>query len=237
MAFITPNGWESFQHYKDRKPAWIKLHRDLLDNYDFHCLPVASRALAPCLWLLASEYEGGAVPADMALIAFRLRMSASEVEAAITPLIEKGFFVASVPLAQCKHSACLETETETEREIDTRAPRSSPGKTKHPAGEYQIAPAAKGSRLPPDWTIPPDWIPDAEQIGLPAGAIPTEAAKFRDYWSAKSGKDATKTDWRATWRNWCRNATERLQRPTGKPSKHDLTRMNYTAGVSPDGTF
>jgi hypothetical protein len=99
-------------------------------------------------------------------------------------------------------------------------------------------PAAKrASRLPDDWTLPPDWLADAEQIGLPSGSIPTEAAKFRDYWIAKSGKDATKADWRATWRNWCRTAVERTHRPTGKPSKHDLSRMNYTEGVSKDGSF
>ena len=29
--------------------------------------------------------------------------------------------------------------------------------------------------------------------------------RFKDFWIAKSGRDATKLDWRATWRNWCRN--------------------------------
>lgn len=33
-----------------------------------------------------------------------------------------------------------------------------------------------------------------------------EGAKFRDFWHAKSGRDATKVDWKATWRNWCRTA-------------------------------
>lgn len=119
MNTITPKGWESFQHYKDRKPAWIKLHRDLLDNYDFHCLPIASKALAPCLWLLASEYEGGAIPADWSLISFRLRMSAQEVQDAVTPLIKNGFFVASTSLADGKRGACLETEREEETERDS----------------------------------------------------------------------------------------------------------------------
>lgn len=95
----------------------------------------------------------------------------------------------------------------------------------------------RASRLPVDWSLPPDWHAEAEQIGLPSGAIPAEAAKFRDYWVAKSGKDATKTDWQATWRNWCRNAAERMQRPSGKSNKHDLSTMNYGAGVAPNGRF
>ncbi|MDD9333336.1 MAG: hypothetical protein PV354_06640, partial [Bartonella sp.] len=35
--------------------------------------------------------------------------------------------------------------------------------------------------------------------------------KFRDYWQAKSGKEAKKVDWSATWRNWYRREIERLQ--------------------------
>ena len=29
--------WEKFQHYKVRRPPWIKLHHSLLDDYAFHC--------------------------------------------------------------------------------------------------------------------------------------------------------------------------------------------------------
>jgi hypothetical protein len=53
---IVPNNWAELQHYKDRSPPWIKLHKKLLDNFEFQSLPVASRALAPMLWLLASEH-------------------------------------------------------------------------------------------------------------------------------------------------------------------------------------
>lgn len=33
-------------------------------------------------------------------------------------------------------------------------------------------------------------------------------AGFCDYWLAKTGAGATKRDWPATWRNWCRKAAE-----------------------------
>jgi hypothetical protein len=39
------------------------------------------------------------------------------------------------------------------------------------------------------------------------GRIETE--KFINYWQSKSGKDATKLDWVATWRNWMLTAAER----------------------------
>ena len=37
--------WDKFQHYKDRRPVWIKLHLDLLDNDDY--LGPAGRCPAP----------------------------------------------------------------------------------------------------------------------------------------------------------------------------------------------
>lgn len=230
-SFITPKGWDGFQHYRDRKPAWIKLHRDLLDNFDYHCLPIASKALAPMLWLLASEHEDGRIPADWRLIAFRLRMTAEEVQSAVTPLISSGFFVASEPLADCKRGACLEKEREREeeREKETETEADVAGAT---SGKKH---ADKAARLPEDWSLPDDWSADAVAAGVPPGAVRLEADKFRDYWCAKSGKDATKLDWRATWRNWCRNAADRTYRAKG--SKHDLSRMNYTAGAAADGKF
>lgn len=106
---ITPKNWETFQHYKDRAPAWIKLHKGLLTDYKFACLPVASRALAPCLWLLASEYDGGKITADFDEIAFRLHMTKAEVCEALNPLIEAGFFTcASELLAERKQDAIPE---------------------------------------------------------------------------------------------------------------------------------
>ena len=59
-------------------------------------------------------------------------------------------------------------------------------------------------------------------------------AEFQDYWTAKTGADATKKDWAATWRNWCRRAEDmnskrspgRFQNnaaPADMPANHDLT--------------
>jgi len=113
---LTPKNWKSFQHYKDRAPAWIKLHKGLLDDFDFCCLPVASRALAPFLWLLASEYEDGKITASLDELAFRLRMTRAELADALSHLIQSGFFDASDPLAECKQEDIPERETEEEEE-------------------------------------------------------------------------------------------------------------------------
>lgn len=107
---LTPKNWKSFQHYKERTPSWIKLHKGLLTDFSFNRLPLASRALAPMLWLLASEYEDGAITASTEEMAFRLHVSENDLRGALSPLISAGFFIASEPLAKPERTACLEKE-------------------------------------------------------------------------------------------------------------------------------
>lgn len=64
----------------------------------------------------------------------------------------------------------------------------------------------KASRLPPDWVLPKRYGEYAISQGWCETSIRLEADKFRDYWISKSGKDATKLDWLAVWRNWLRNS-------------------------------
>jgi hypothetical protein len=107
---LTPKNWKSFQHYKERTPSWIKLHKGLLTDFTFNRLPLASRALAPMLWLLASEYEDGAITASHEEIAFRLHVTEKDLSDAITPLIDSGFFISSEPIAERYPAAILERE-------------------------------------------------------------------------------------------------------------------------------
>lgn len=76
--------WAKFQHFKDRRPPWIKLYRDLLDDIDWHELDDKSAKVLVMLWLIASE-DDGALP-DMKKLAFRLRMKESDVSACCSKL-------------------------------------------------------------------------------------------------------------------------------------------------------
>jgi hypothetical protein len=128
---IKPKNWRRFQHYKGRRPPWIKLHRDLLDDYEFACLPVASKALAPFLWLLAAEEEGGEIHGPASRIAFRVRLTEKEFISALVPLIEHGFFDdASNTLATCKQLATPDTDTDTETDTETDITPPTPPKAK-----------------------------------------------------------------------------------------------------------
>jgi hypothetical protein len=69
--------------------------------------------------------------------------------------------------------------------------------------------STKGTRLPDDWQPSECSIAFARDRGMARERIATEAEKFRNYWTAKSGSGACKRDWAACWRNWIINATER----------------------------
>jgi hypothetical protein len=118
---LRPKNWAVFQHYKDRLPPWIKLHRDLLIDRKFMCLPIASKALAPMLWLLASEEENAIFDASLEELQFRLHISKADYENGLKPLIDNGFFeIASGVLAECYQVAIPERETEKEIETETK---------------------------------------------------------------------------------------------------------------------
>lgn len=67
----------------------------------------------------------------------------------------------------------------------------------------------RGTRIPEDFIVTADMVAWANEK-TPHVDGRHETAKFINYWTAKSGKDATKVDWIATWRNWMLNAAERL---------------------------
>jgi hypothetical protein len=76
--------WDRFQHFKDRKPIWIKLYRDLLDDLNWHELDPKSAKALVMIWLIASE-ELGILP-ETKTLAFRLRMSEKETKEVVTRL-------------------------------------------------------------------------------------------------------------------------------------------------------
>ena len=125
---LQPKNWAQFQHYRNRCPPWIKLHRDLLNNRDFIRLPIASKALAPLLWLLASEAKDGVFDASLDELMFRLHITEKEYRDGLKPLIDKGFFLSdSSMLASCLQLATSEGEGEGEGEGETyKKPQDKP---------------------------------------------------------------------------------------------------------------
>lgn len=109
-----------------------------------------------------------------------------------------------------------EPRTNNQEPIDLLAPQAALPTTKK----------NRAARLPDDWQLTDEYVNAVIQIN-PAlmPRIQQIAAGFRDYWIAKSGKDATKNDWLATWRNWIRRESENAKnRPT---SPGGIAKQNY----------
>lgn len=186
-TFAKVKKWGEFQHYKNRNPPWIKLQKSTLDDFDFACLPLASKALAPLLWLLASESQDGTVRIDPDWLAFRLRFTEADVVAGLTPLIDKGFLIcASDVLAPCLQDACLETEGEAETEGEnTLSASADPSesadeKPKPPPVPYDAIVAAYHDALP---TLPAvRKLNDARKRKLRKRWLEDPARQSLDYW-------------------------------------------------------
>jgi DNA-binding transcriptional MocR family regulator len=69
----------------------------------------------------------------------------------------------------------------------------------------RVRSAARGNRIAPNWAPTITDYAFASSAGMTREDINREADKFRDYWIAKSGREACKLDWSATWRNWVRS--------------------------------
>jgi hypothetical protein len=199
---ITPKNWRDFQHYKDRNPPWIRLHKTLLDNFEFQRLPVASRALAPMLWLLASDSLTGSIDADPQKLAFRLRMSEAELIEALKPLIDNGFFSAdedaSGALAERLRDAVPETEAETEaiqRQRQERAKRS------------------QAIACPPDMNagVWDDWLKLRKAKKAPVTETVVSSARYEAKKAGMSFEDFLRV--------WCTRGSQGLQADWIKPQE------------------
>jgi len=115
-------------------------------------------------------------------------------------------------------------------DIYSNPPELSPSEAK-----ASLAPKGKtrkGTRLPDDWQ--PETLTGEIATAVCAwqpGMLERELARFRDYWTAKSGRTAAKQDWQAAWRNWLRNADEWTSNGTAN-RKNTAPRQ---VGRSPDG--
>ena len=183
--------WKKFQHFKDRKPPWVKLYRDILDDLDWHELDAtASKVLIMC-WLIASEDDGRLPPVKT--LAFRLRMSEKQTNDCLNKLShwleQDDISVISDRYQSDSLETEKETEVETERETET---------------EVEKKRGTKGSRLSTDFELPDSWT-EFCQTERPDLNPKKVFDSFKDYWVAKAGAAGVKLDWQATWRNWVRN--------------------------------
>ena len=79
----------------------------------------------------------------------------------------------------------------------------------------QATPSKRATRLPEDWE-PSTALLEWKTSNCPNADLTRENLKFRNYWHAKSGKDACKLRWDLTWQNWMTTAEERMPTKNGR---------------------
>lgn len=122
--YFKVKSWETFQHYKDRNPPWIKLHNHLLDNYEFECLPDASKAHLLCIWMLASRTQNN-MPMDPKWI--KRKIGASE-NVDLQILLKYGFIELNQELQATEQGASimLVSEEKSREETETEKSKEDP---------------------------------------------------------------------------------------------------------------
>jgi hypothetical protein len=123
LRYLTVKNYDLHQHYKSKQdlaaPAWIKLHRSLLSDYDFSQLGDLSKAHLMLIWLQASQTKGR-IPNDPRWIADKIG-AASKVD--LECLIAAGFLLT---LEQNEETALERIEAATKSALEPIAPNGSP---------------------------------------------------------------------------------------------------------------
>jgi len=181
--------WTKFQHFKDRRPPWVKLYRDILDDLEWHELdPLAAKVLV-MLWLIASENEGQ-IP-DNKTLAFRLRLTELKTKEIIIKLshwleqddinkISKGYQV-DLP----------ERETETELETETKREKNATSVACPPDVDQQIWDDWKQLRKAKKAPVTETVVNSARKEAAKANM---EFSDFLSIWCAR-GSQGLQADW------------------------------------------
>ncbi len=181
--------WSKFQHFKDRRPPWIKLYRDLLDDMQWHELdPLASKVLVT-LWLLASEDQDGCLP-DTKTLAWRMRMTEKQILDCISKLshwlehdddgVISGRYQNDLPER--------ETETKTETKKSATGVACPPDVGKQEWEDWLSLRKAK--KAPVTETVLKSARKEAEKAGITLNA-------FLTIWCAR-GSQGLQADWLKT---------------------------------------
>lgn len=184
--YLKIKNWDEFQHYKDRDPKWIKVYRDITDNYEFSQLPDYAKGHLLGLWLLAAKL-GNKIPADPKWIGSRINATA-KIDLG---LLERSGFITPYQMVQngTEDSEYTETPASLEGEEEKRREEKSKRFTKPTVSQV---------------------CDYCQEIGFKQ-----DAQAFIDYYEANGwivGKNKMK-DWKATIRNWQRRSNEPREAP------------------------
>jgi hypothetical protein len=192
MRYFSVKNYERFQHYKGRgRPVWIKLHRVLLDNFEFAQLPDTGKAHLMLVWLLASQLDNK-LPYSPKWIAKRIGAS-SPVD--LQELERAGFI-------EVKGESEDPNQTTPEQsEKHARVVSQSTLECSSKSRSYIVSSPLVSSDLPnPD----PDPDPSPPAVAARRSKTPEVLSDFAEFWRAYPRRDAKQ----AAAQSWSRLTPE-----------------------------
>ena len=207
--------WNKFQHFANRKPIWIKLYRELLENPDWFDLDGDTAKILIGLWLIASENEGF-LP-DIKTLSFRLRTSQAKTEQALTKLesflepvensdenglISSGYQDDIKPISSGHQVDSAEKRREEKEERREREREEAGKPSVMPSSDsYQpeIIFVCKGS--PKTWTLTNAFLAKAKVI-FPSLDLVTQIRIAKVWTEAKDNRPKTAKGMEAFLLNW-----------------------------------
>ena len=115
---IRVKNWGRFQHYRNRRPPWIRLYNDLLDDPEFEELSGELVKTLIKIWLAVSEFSVDGTLPPLKRLALCIHVDRKKLSSQINELSQWFDCDASALLAYCNQLATSETEGETEGETE-----------------------------------------------------------------------------------------------------------------------
>jgi len=204
------------------KLPWFRLYTETVDDEKIRLLAFEDRwhyvAILCCKGQGILDEENDAL--KLRKIAVKLGLQLRELEEVVRRLSEVGLVDQETiqPCGWCKRQYTSDNSTERVRKHREKAKSREKTSAKHdetlqkrsetvsvtpPDTDTDTEKRARATRLQLT-ELPDDWRQWA-RAQRPDLNLDMTWDCFVDYWTAKGGRDATKVDWLATWRNWVRN--------------------------------
>ncbi|HKQ00512.1 MAG TPA: hypothetical protein VJ735_09300, partial [Actinomycetes bacterium] len=90
MRFLRVCGWPKFQHYRDRRPVWIKVYLSLHEKWEWMSLPDATKSHLVGIWLLVAQV-GNRVPWDPRFLGAKIGATEPITDDELQLLCDRGF--------------------------------------------------------------------------------------------------------------------------------------------------
>lgn len=148
MKYFRVKEWEKYQHYKDRSPPWIKLHRELLTSQTWVMLDDEKKALAIACMLLAAATDNR-IPLDASYVQRVAYLKSTPdfsdlIQVDFIEIIDEKQDSASAPLADAS-----KPYSETEKSTDQSRSEKSTSASATPTRKH----VSRETSADPDWWL------------------------------------------------------------------------------------